>query len=100
MCGLCGALGAGDHWSSVAGSAALLAPAAERYRQAEAANRVLKLYGLKLKVWNDRYTLHGRTGRSVVVGHMGELWPLAETLAGTVIDPLDATVMLEMEGGE
>ena len=38
MCGLCGALGVGDHWSSGAGSAALLAPAAERYRQAEAAN--------------------------------------------------------------
>jgi hypothetical protein len=99
MCGLCGALGVGDHWSSGAGSAALLAPAAERYRQAEAANRVLGLYGLRLKVWADRYTLHGRTGRSVVVGHMGELWPLAETLAGTAIDPLDASVMLAMEGG-
>jgi hypothetical protein len=30
---------------------------------------------------------------------MGELWPLAETLAGTAIDPLDASVMLAMEGG-
>jgi hypothetical protein len=99
VCGLCGALGAGDHWSSGGGTVALGTPAAERYRQADVVNGVLRLYGLRLKVWNDRYMLHGRTGKSVVVGHMGQLWPLAEGLAGVAIDPLDTGLISTMEAG-
>ena len=96
MCGLCGALGAEEHWSGAA-RVALSTPAAERYRQADAANVLLSRYGLKLKVWNDRYMLHGPTGRSTVVDHVGQLWPLVEAFAGTSIDPLDPTLLEHME---
>ncbi|MDQ1183068.1 hypothetical protein [Agrobacterium larrymoorei] len=96
MCGLCGALGAADHWSSGGKGVASMTPAAERYRQASAVNAVLTHYGLRLKVWNDRYVLTGRTGKSAVVDHLGQLWPLAEAFAGEAIDPLDPTLLLKM----
>ncbi len=98
MCGLCGALGAADHWSSGGNGIATVTPAAERFRQASAVNAVLGHYGLRLKVWNDRYVLHGRTGKSAVVDHLGQLWPLAEAFAGVEIDPLDPALVSRMTG--
>lgn len=98
MCGLCGALGVDDHWSRGAAGAQLHTPAAERNRQAAAANTVLRFHGFVLKVWNDRYMLYGPTGRSAVVDHVGLLWAAVEKLAGIGIDPLDETVIARMEG--
>ncbi len=40
--------------------------------------------------------LSGRTGKSAVVDHLGQLWPLAEAFAGEVIDPLDPTLLSKM----
>ena len=97
MCGLCGTLGIGDHWSGSALGAVASPPAAERYRQAEAANQILRLYGMRLAVWNDRYVLTGRTGKRSVVEHLGQLWPQAEKLAGRPLDPLDPSMMARME---
>ncbi len=96
MCGLCGALGAADHWSSGGRGVTSATPAAERYRQASAVNMILDHYGLRLKVWNDRYVLQGRTGKSAVVDHIGQLWPLAEAFAGVEIDPLDPALMCKV----
>ena len=96
MCGLCGALGAADHWSSGAKGIAPMTPAAERYRQADAVNAVVRHYGLRLTVWNDRYILHGRTGKSAVVDHLGQLWPLVEAFAGVEVDPLDPALVSRM----
>lgn len=96
MCGLCGALGAADHWSSGGKGIVSMTPAAERYLQANAVNAVLGHYGLRLKVWNDRYVLSGRTGKSAIVDHLGQLWPLAEAFAGKAIDPLDPTLLVKM----
>ena len=95
MCGLCGALGAADHWSC-GGRAVAPATPVERYRQADAVNAVVSHYGLRLKVWNDRYVLYGRTGKSAVVDHLGQLWPLVEAFAGTEIDPLDPALVCRM----
>ncbi|TCM54322.1 hypothetical protein C8J36_105179 [Rhizobium sp. PP-F2F-G48] len=97
MCGLCGAFANADHWSQ-GGDVALAMPAAERMRQAAAANRVLAARGLKLSVWADRFVLRGATGRSVVVDHLGALWPAADSL-GVRFDPLDAAVILRLEDG-
>ncbi|WP_407525071.1 hypothetical protein [Methylobacterium oryzisoli] len=96
MCGLCGALGAGPHWSDPMGGRT---PQAERQARAAAANRVLGLYGLRLAPWADRFTLTGRTGRAAVVAHLGALWPEAERLAGRPCDPLDPAVIARLEGG-
>ena len=41
--------------------------------------------------------VNGRTGRSVVVDHLGALWPAAEKLAGRPIDPLDPAVIERVE---
>ncbi|TGD97017.1 hypothetical protein [Methylobacterium nonmethylotrophicum] len=95
MCGLCGAFGAPDHWSD--GVVRSAPPQAQRRARAEAANRVLGLYGLRLAPWADRYTLSGRTGRSAVVDHLGALWPAAERLAGRPCDPLDPAVIAALE---
>ena len=94
MCGLCGAFGAPDHWGDGGRSGT---PQAERRARADAANRVLGLYGLRLAAWADRYTLSGRTGRSAVVDHLGALWPAAERLAGRACDPLDPAVIAALE---
>lgn len=100
MCGLCGAFANADHWSQggdVALAMPLVMPAAQRTRQAAAANRVLSARGLKLSVWADRFVLRGATGRSVVVDHLGALWPAADSLAGAV-DPLDPGLIARLEG--
>ncbi|MBK3397213.1 MULTISPECIES: hypothetical protein [Methylobacterium] len=95
MCGLCGAFGAPDHWSD---GVARPGPAqAGRRARAEAANRVLGLYGLRLAAWADRYTLSGRTGRTALVDHLGTLWPAAERLAGRPCDPLDLAIIVALE---
>lgn len=96
MCGLCGAFANSDHWSQ-GGDVALVLPAAERMRQAAAANRVLAARGLKLSVWADRFVLRGPTGKSVVVDHLGALWPAADSLGGR-FDPLDPVLMARLEG--
>ncbi|TCQ29698.1 hypothetical protein [Rhizobium sp. PP-CC-3G-465] len=95
MCGLCGAFANADHWSQ-GGDVALVMPAAERMRQAAAANRVLGARGLKLSVWADRFVLRGPTGKSVVVDHLGALWPAADSLGGR-FDPLDLGLMARLE---
>lgn len=98
MCGLCGAFANADHWSQ-GGDVALVMPAAERMRQAAAANRVLSARGLKLSVWADRFVLRGPTGKSVVVDHLGALWPVADSLGGHV-DPLDPVLMARLEDAQ
>ncbi|SER83548.1 hypothetical protein [Rhizobium sp. NFR03] len=98
MCGLCGAFANADHWSQ-GGDVALVMPAAERMRQAAAANWVLSARGLKLSVWADRFVLRGPTGKSVVVDHLGALWPAADSLGGHV-DPLDPVLMARLEDAQ
>lgn len=95
MCGLCGAFGAPDHWSD--GLDRSGPPEAARRARADAANRVLGLYGLRLATWAGRYTLAGRTGRSAVIDGLGGLWPAAERLAGRPCDPLDPAIIAALE---
>ena len=95
MCGLCGNFGAADHWSMVPLGEAT--PTADRQRHAQAANRLLSPYGLKLEVWSGRYTLRNRTGRSVVISSIGELWQAADRLSATPCDPLDEVLISRLE---
>ena len=101
MCGLCGVLGAEEHWTDAAGEAgALGAGAAGRTRRQERlyrvaiCNRVLGAYGLALSEWQgSAYILRNRTGRAEIVPHLAALWPAAEALAGRPCDPLDPAVL-------
>lgn len=97
MCGLCGAFSNAEHWSNAAGAGPSAMPAAERLRQAGAANVVLALYGLKLSVWSERFILRGHTGKTVVIDNLGMLWPEAEKLSGKLLDPLDDALLDRLE---
>lgn len=100
MCGLCGAFGGADHWTSSGPAAgAGGTPTAERRDRARMANEILKLYGLSLDEWAGRFTLRSRTGKMVVVEHFGAIWPEAEKLAGQPCDPLAPSIIERMESG-
>lgn len=96
MCGLCGVLGGDEHWSETGSSPAVFGGRAEaetrrqeRLRRAQLANKVLAPHGLKLRDWQGAsYLLTNRTGKSLVVQHLAQLWPAAAELAGRPLDPL------------
>lgn len=96
MCGLCGMFGGADHWTDQSGGAGL-ERVAERRHRVEVANLVLRPFGVRCAEWQGRLTVSGQTGRSMVVDHLGGLWPAAEKLAGKAIDPLDPTLIERME---
>ena len=58
---------------------------------------MLEPFGVRCAEWQGRLTVSGRTGRSMVVGHLGALWPAAEKLAGRPIDPLVEAVIERVE---
>lgn len=97
MCGLCGVFSNADHWSSGTDLAPSLMPGVELGLQAAAANAVLALHGLKLKVWSGRFMLSGHTGKTVIVDNLGSLWREAEKLTGRSFDPLDANLLDRLE---
>lgn len=96
MCGLCGMFGVAEHWTDQAGA---VAPrrAADRQHRVRVANAVLGLHGLRCADWQGRLTVTSPTGRSVVVDHVGALWPAAERLLGRPIDPLDPALLDRVE---
>jgi hypothetical protein len=97
MCGLCGVLGGGEHWTDRPGDRA--ARRRERLEQVRLANAVLRHYGLKLADWQGAsFLLTSRTGRMEVVDSLGALWAVAARLAGRRLDPLDPTLVAALEG--
>ena len=105
MCGLCGVLGADDHWTDAAGNARVFKTSTrpqtrrqERLHRVAISNKILARYGLKLSEWQgSSYVLRTRTGRSEIVPHLAALWPVAEALAGRPCDPLDPEIIAAME---
>ena len=93
MCGLCGMFGSVEHWTQGSGDRRH----AERQHQVRVANAVLGLHGLRCADWQGRFMVTGLTGKSLVVDHLGALWPAAEKLAGRPIDPLDPLVIARVE---
>ncbi|MGI8606647.1 MAG: hypothetical protein ACR2L0_05765 [Gaiellaceae bacterium] len=83
MCALCGVL-LTSHWAERESGRR------ERVFRVRLLNRVLAHFGLELGDWSGRvYVLRDRKGKTVVVGALGALWPAAEALAGSPLDPLD-----------
>jgi hypothetical protein len=90
--------GVAEHWTDAAGGDVdRTRRQAERQHRVRVANAVLELYGLRCADWQNRFTVTGGTGKSVVVDNLGALWPAAEKLAGRPIDPLDPEVMARVE---
>jgi hypothetical protein len=95
VCGLCGVLGAEDHWTDAAGKAQLFGGtgtqtrARERMQRIALTNRVLRFYGLQLADWGGHsFVLRNMTGQSTIVTALPQLWSEAEKLCHRRCDPL------------
>ena len=102
MCGLCGVLGGGEHWTD-AGAEPLgadrgtVARRRARAKQVRVANAALAHYGLTLADWQgSAFVVSSRTGASQVVDHFGAVWPAAEALAKRPCDPLDPALLARL----
>ena len=101
MCSLCGVLGGRGHWTESASSPEAFASRQdqrtrrrERQEQTRLANRVLQHYGLKITDFSGAsYVLSNRTGRSVIVNNITEVWIAAEEMNKKGCDPLDPALL-------
>ena len=97
MCGLCGVLGGGPHWTEDPTSRSTYRAAAQR--RAALADRVLRASGVRVATWGGgRMTVRGATGGGAVVDDLAALWPTAEGLAKRRLDPLDPTFLDRLVG--
>ena len=103
MCGLCGVLGAEDHWTDASArpetfGARRATRRQERFARIALANRILRHYGLKLGDFEGQsYLLRSATGRAELVPHLAGMWSAAEKLAGRTCDPLDPNLLAALE---
>lgn len=102
MCGLCGVLGAEDHWTDASARPDALGRQTtrrqERFARIALANRILRHYGLRLGDFEGQsYVLRSATGRAELVPHLAGMWSAAERLAGRTCDPLDRDLIATLE---
>jgi hypothetical protein len=103
MCGLCGVLGAKDHWTDAAARPGTFGVARttrrrERFARIALANRILGHYGLKLSDFEGQsYVLRSATGRTELVPHLAGMWSAADRLARRPCDPLDFELIAALE---
>lgn len=93
MCGMCGLLGGGDHWSNTtvadAGAGTSTNTRRQRYLQAALANRILVPLRLRLDDFHGQsFVLSSPTGASEIVADFAQIWKTAETMLGRPLDPL------------
>ncbi len=100
MCGLCGALAGGRHWSDGAGREGFEASRkyrsrhVERTRRTHLINRVLGIHGLSIEDWGgSSYVLHSPAGAVQMVSTLPDLWLAIERETGEAIDPLDPALL-------
>ena len=93
MCGVCGLLGGGPHWSAAAGALeSENAPTlrAERARVATLLNRLTSQVGVRVSTWSGTsYVLSGPTGAQEVVETLSDVWPAVDRLSRRRLDPLN-----------
>jgi hypothetical protein len=105
MCGLCGALGGGRHWSDSAGregfdaSEKYRSRREERRRRTALINRLLASQGLAIEDWaGSSYILHTKRGAVTEVSTLPDLWLAIERETGEAIDPLDPAFLAAASG--
>jgi len=102
MCGLCGVLGAQEHWTDskeqLNQRKVAVNSAQERAYQVRLANRLLGLRGLRLRDWQGKsFVVSNKTGASEIVSHLAEIWFAADKLSKRPIDPLDPELIAVLE---
>jgi hypothetical protein len=108
MCSLCGVLGGNEHWADAAAREGIYTRNAdpmlrrrERAARVRPANRVLKLYGMRVSDWQGAsFLLSTLTGKSEIVEDLGHLWAAAEKLSGRLCDPLAPDFLTRLEAGD
>jgi hypothetical protein len=92
MCGVCGALGGEEHWSTASGRLQLDdAPTrrAERGRRIRIINEVVRGLQVRVSDWQGRYYLvAGPTGKQQVVDSLPHVWAALQEVARRSVDPL------------
>ena len=97
MCGLCGLLGEESHWAGTIKSG--LPHRQERLQRIRQANRILGFYRLRLEDFEGvSYILTNSTGRREIVSDLGQVWRMAQEIAGRPLDPLDPELLAALEG--
>ncbi|SAL73968.1 hypothetical protein [Caballeronia telluris] len=95
MCGMCGLLGGGNHWSNATAPARGANARRQRLVQAALANRILIPLRLRLDDFHGQsFVLSSPTGASELVDDFSKVWKTAEKMLGRPLDPLvmfDAT---------
>ena len=103
MCGLCGVLGAEDHWTDASARPETFGDRRttrrqERFARIALANRILRHNGLKLGDFEGQsYVLRSATGRAELVPHLAGMWSAAESLADRPCDPLAHELIAALE---
>lgn len=103
MCVLCGDLIGEVNWAEHAVTGASVGTESDRrqarFRRTRIVNRVLTTYQLSVHedLSGTRYVVADRKGAQEVVRDLGELWPAADRLARTSLDPLDSGLIAELE---
>ena len=108
MCGLCGTLMEGPHWSETGTDVARDAePASGRQRYLERAyrvrliNRVLERYHCRSEDWTGgQYIVRSPNGAAEVVMSLPQLWRAVEQVAGVAADPLEPALIERLEKAE
>jgi hypothetical protein len=89
MCGMCGLLGGGNHWSNASLPVEGANTRRQRLIQVGLANRVLTLYRLRLDDFHGQsFVLSSPTGARELVGDFAQVWRVAEQMLGRPLDPL------------
>ena len=89
MCGMCGLLGGGNHWSNASASGEGANVRRQRLIQVSLANRVLRPYRLTLTDFHGQsFVLASPTGAGEIVDDFAQVWRVAERMAGRALDPL------------
>ncbi len=89
MCGMCGLLGGGRHWSSATVPGEGANARRQRYIQAALANRILIPLRLRLDDFHGQsFVLSSPTGASELVDDFAQAWKAAEKMLGRPLDPL------------
>ncbi len=107
MCSLCGVMGGGAHWSNSGDSPEAFAGRGqphtrqrERQERVRLVNRILSFYGLRLQDWQGvSYRLQNKTGQTLLVDNLSDLWAAAEKIRKNPCDPLDPALLSALSAG-
>ena len=102
MCAFCAMLSGGEaHWTEAgtnAGSSSEIEGGRARYLnrlyRVGLMNRVLDYYGCAAEDWaNNNYIVRSRSGRTVIVDQLPQVWMTVDGIAGKQTDPLDSGLL-------